>query len=182
MIENKDNLTIKPAIRLGVLFGIIMVLEFMIFYVMDIDPITNPTVGAVMNFCNYLIFPVALISHVLNDYKKTNHGFISFGESLKLGVTLCFIAGLIYALFSVIFNMIFPEFVDEILKKTKAVMIQKSPDMTSEQLEMAMTWTKKFMNPMIVVPVTILMFSFLGLIYSLIIGAIVKKDKPQSFN
>ena len=135
MIENKDNLTIKPAIRLGVLFGIIMVLEFMIFYVMDIDPITNPTVGAVMNFCNYLIFPVALISHVLNDYKKT-----------------------------------------------KAVMIQKSPDMTSEQLEMAMTWTKKFMNPMIVVPVTILMFSFLGLIYSLIIGAIVKKDKPQSFN
>ena len=60
-------------------------------------------------------------------------------------------------------------------------MIQKSPELTSEQLEVAMVWTKKFMNPMIAVPTTLLMFSFMGLIYSLIIGAIVKKDKPQSF-
>jgi uncharacterized protein YacL len=59
-------------------------------------------------------------------------------------------------------------------------MLQKSPDMTGEQLDMAMTWTKKFMSPMLMVPVTVLMYSFIGLIYSLIIGAIVKKDKPQS--
>ncbi|WP_298224357.1 DUF4199 domain-containing protein [Flavobacterium sp.] len=181
MTENTSNTTAKSAVQLGILFGIIMVLEFMVAYVMDIDPISNPTAGTIMNVCNYLIFPVTLIFIVCNDYKKANYGFISFSECLKKGVTLCLIAGIIYGVFSVIFNMIFPEFIDEILKKTRAVMLEKSPEMTSEQLEMALTWTKKFMNPMIAVPVTLLMFSFLGLIYSLIIGAIVKKDKPQSF-
>ena len=180
MEENTTNTPTTSAVQLGVLFGIIMVLEFVVLYIMDIDPISNPMIGTIMNTCNYFVFPVGLIYMVCNAYKKSNFGFISFGECLKKGVTVCLIGGLIYALFSVVFNYFFPEFVEEILRKTKAVMIQKSPDMTSEQLEMAMTWTKKFMSPMLIVPVTLLMFSFIGLIYSLIIGAIVKKDKPQS--
>jgi hypothetical protein len=46
---------------------------------------------------------------------------------------------------------------------------------------MAMSMTKKFMSPALMVPVTIAMYSFIGLIYSLIIGAFVKNDNPQSF-
>jgi energy-converting hydrogenase Eha subunit A len=181
MTENTTAVSTKSSVQLGVLFGVIMVLEFVVSYVMNIDPISNPMAGTIMNTFNYLIFPVLLISIACNSYKKANGGYISFGQCLKTGVTLCLIAGLIYALFSVVFNMIFPEFVEEILQKTRAVMLEKSPELTSEQLEMAMTWTRKFMNPMIALPVTLLMFCFLGLIYSLIIGAIVKKDKPQSF-
>jgi Protein of unknown function (DUF4199) len=180
MEANTTSTPTTSAIQLGIVFGIIMVLEFVVLYVMDIDPISNPMVGTIMNTCNYLVFPIVLIYLVCTAYKKSNFGFISFGECLKKGVTVCLIGGLIYALFSVVFNYFFPEFVEDILRKTKAVMIQKSPEMTSEQLEMAMTWTKKFMSPMLIVPVTVLMFSFIGLIYSLIIGAIIKKDKPQS--
>jgi len=40
--------------------------------------------------------------------------------------------------------------------------------------------SKKFMNPVFSIPLTILMFAFIGLIYSLIIGAIVKKDAYQN--
>jgi hypothetical protein len=39
---------------------------------------------------------------------------------------------------------------------------------------------RKFMNPLIVFPVTLVMFSFIGLFYSLIVGAIVKNEKPQT--
>ena len=180
MEENTTNTPATSPIQIGMLFGVIMVLEFVVLYILDIDPISSPMTGTIMNICNYLIFPVTLIYVVCNAYKKSNFGFISFGECLKKGVTVCLIAGLIYALFSVIFNYFFPEFVEDILRKTRAVMLQKSPDMTGEQLDMAMTWTKKFMSPMLMVPVTVLMYSFIGLIYSLIIGAIVKKDKPQS--
>jgi hypothetical protein len=180
MEVNTTNTPTTSPIQLGIVFGVIMVLEFVLLYIMDIDPISSPMVGTIMNTCNYLIFPIILIYYVCSTYKKSNFGFISFGECLKKGVTVCLIAGLIYSLFSVVFNYFFPEFVEDILRKTKAVMMEKSPEMTSEQLEMAMTWTKKFMNPMVMVPVTVLMFSFIGLIYSLIIGAIVKKDKPQS--
>lgn len=181
MDANTTPSTSKSALPLGIFFGIIMILEFMVAYVMNVDPISNPTAGMIMNVSNYLLLPVVLIIVACHNFKKSNLGYISFGESLKTGVTVCLIAGLLYALFSVVFNFIFPEFVEEILRKTKAVMIEKSPDMTAEQLEMALSWTRKFMNPVIAIPATIVMFCFLGLIYSLIIGAIVKKDKPQSF-
>jgi len=52
--------------------------------------------------------------------------------------------------------------------------------MPEEQVEMALSWTKKIMSPAIGIPVTIVMYAFLGLIYSLIIGAITKKENPQS--
>ena len=172
----------KSALQYGILFGVFMILEFVISYVMNIDPITNPTAGVIINVLNYLILPVTLIFIGCDNYKKKlNGGFISFGECLKIGVSICFIAGLIYALFSVVFNMIFPEFTEEILKKTRQVMLKQNSSMTSEQLEMAMSMTKKFMSPVFVIPITLAMFSFIGLIHSLIIGAFVKNEKPQSF-
>lgn len=172
----------KSALQFGILFGIFMVLEFVILYILNIDPITNPTVGIIVNVLNYLVLPVILITLGCTNYKqKLNGGFISFGECLKIGVTICLVAGLIYALFSIVFNMVFPEFMEDVLKKTRQVMLQQSPELTSEQLDMAIAMTKKFMSPALVVPVTVAMFSFIGLIYSLIVGAVVKNDKPQSF-
>jgi hypothetical protein len=171
----------KSALQYGALFGVLMVLEFVIVYVMDIDPILNPTTGIVINTLNYLIFPVSIITFGSVNFKKNlNNGFVSFGECLKIGVTICLIAGLIYGVFSAVFNMIFPEFVEEIMKKTRQVMLQQNPNMTSEQAEMAISMTKKFMNPAIVIPATVAMFSFIGLIYSLIIGAFVKNENPHS--
>ena len=170
----------KTALPFGLLFGILLILETVIFYVADIDPIMNPTVGTVMNIANYLILPPLLIYIACNSFKKLNSGFISFGECLKSGVIVCIIAALLFALFSVAFNVIFPEYMDEILSKTKSVMIANSPEMTSEQVEMALSVTKKFMSPMILIPATIAIYAFIGLIHSLIIGAIVKKDKFQS--
>lgn len=169
----------KSGLQLGILFGVIMVLEFVLSYVLNIDPISNPAFGTTLNILNYLVLPVLFILMACNNFKKSNSGFISFGECLKTGVTLCVIAGLIYGLFSVLFNLIFPEFIDEIMSKMRTVMIEKSPDMTSEQLETALSMTKKFMSPAFALPITLVMFAFIGLIYSLIIGAIVKKDRPN---
>ena len=171
----------KSALQYGALFGVLMILEFVIVYVMDVDPITNPTTGIIINIVNYLVFPVSIISIGCVNYKKNlNNGFVTFVECLKIGVTICLIAGLIYGVFSAVFNMIFPEFVEDIMKKTRQVMLQQNPNMSSEQAEMAISMTKKFMNPAIVIPATVAMFSFMGFIFSLIIGAFVKNENPHS--
>jgi len=172
----------KSAIPFGALFGIIMVLEFMAGYILDIDPVSNQAYGVFINVLNYLILPVLFIFLQCNNYKKANLGYISFGQCLKIGVTICLIAGLIYALFTVAFNLIFPDFVEDLLRKTRTVILAQNPAMTEDQITVALSITRKFMQPYIVVPATVAMFSFIGLIYSLIIGAIVKKDKIQSFN
>ena len=172
----------KSALQFGVLFGILMILELVVSYVLNVDPTSNKSFGILLNLFNFLIFPVGFILLGCLNYKnKLNSGFISFGESLKIGVSVCVLAGLLYAVFAAVFNMIFPDFAEELLRKTRDVMVQQNPNMTSEQLEMALTWTKKFMSPAFSIPVTIIMYAFIGLIYSLIIGAIIKKDSTQSF-
>jgi len=172
----------KSGIVFGVLFGVIMVLEFVIMYVIGMKSLVNSSAGVIVNIANYLVLPVVFIYLGCNNYKKNiNNGFISFGECLKTGVSITFIAAIIYATFNVIFNFIFPEFVDEMISISKEAMISKNPEMTSEQLDMGLSMVKKFMNPLIVFPFTLAMFSFIGLIYSLIIGAILKNEKPQSY-
>lgn len=177
--------TVSPAksgIQLGVLFGVIMIFEFVVMYIIGMENLIETSVGLITNLLNYLVLPFLFIYLGCNNYKvKFNNGFISFSQCLKIGVSIMFLAGLIYAIFNVIFSVIYPDYINEVMAISKKAMLKKDPNMTSEQLEMGITMMKKFMNPFIALPVTIAMYSFFGLIYSLIIGAIVKKDNPQSF-
>ncbi len=171
----------KSAVMFGVLFGVIIILELVISYVSGIDPVTNPTFGIILNILNFLVLPIVFIVVTVNNFKKVNFGFISLGQCLKIGVSLCLIAGLIYALFNTVFMMIFPEYLENIMRSYRTVMLQNQPEMTAQQLEMALSMTRKTMQPAFMIPITLVMFSLIGLIYSLIIGLIVRKEKPQSF-
>ena len=172
----------KSALLYGMLFGVIMILEFVIGYVLDIDPQTNKAYGISINVFNFLILPGLFIYTGCNNFKiKLNSGFISFGQCLKIGVTICILAALIYSIFTSIFNVLFPEYFSHMFDKMRTIMAEKSPQLTSEQIDMAISFSKKFLNPAIAIPTTVVMYAFLGLIFSLIIGAIVKKDPNQSF-
>jgi len=178
-----DNTTspAKSGLTYGLLFGAIMILEFVVGYVMNIDPQTNPTYGVVISVLNYLVLPLLFIYLGCNNYKTNiNSGFISFGQCLKIGVTICIVAALLYSIFSSAFGMIFPEYFEDMFNKMRIVMSEKNPELTTEQIDMAISMSKKFMNPVFAIPLTMIMFAFVGLIWSLIIGAIVKKDGNQS--
>ena len=171
----------KSAVQYGVFFGVIMVLEFVILYIIGIDTITSPAIGIVINLLNFFALPILFITLACINFKKKNNGVISFSQCLKAGVTTAFIAALIYALFTVVFNLIFPEFTQEMLEKTRTMMTERNPNMSQEQMDMALSWTEKFSSPFIVVPFTLAFYSFVGFIYSLIIGAILKNDRPQGY-
>jgi hypothetical protein len=180
-MENKQT-TSKFALQYGVLFGIIIIVEFVLGYVLDIDPIANKAYGIVINLLNYLILPSVLIYVACNSYKITiNSGFISFSECLKIGVTICVLAGLISSIFAAGFMYILPEYVEDVIRKTRSVMLESNPEMTSEQAEMGLSMVKKFMNPVFSIPITVVMFSLVGLVFGMIVGAICKKEPLQSF-
>jgi hypothetical protein len=177
----KNTSPAKSGIIYGVLFGVIMVLEFTVMYVVGMRSLVNTPFGTIVNIANFLIFPILFIYLGCNNYKKNiNNGFISFGQCLKIGVSITFIAAAIYATFSVIFNFIFPEFVDEMISISKDGMLKSNPNLTAAQMESGLTMMKKFTNPFIVFPFTLAMYSFIGLLYSLVIGIIFKNEKPQS--
>jgi hypothetical protein len=143
--------------------------------------LVGTSAGVIVNIANYLVLPLLFIYLGCINYKKNlNNGFISFGEALKVGVSIAFIAALIYGLFNIAFNFIYPDFINEMISITQDDMIKQNPNITSKEMEMGIEMMKKFMNPLIVLPVTLAMYSFFGLIYSLIVGAIVKNENPQS--
>lgn len=168
----------KSGLSLGLLFGLIMVLEFVIMYLIGMKSLVNSSAGLIVNSANYLILPLLFIFLGCNNYKNNiNNGNITLSECLKVGISITFLAAFIYAAFNVIFNILFPDFVNEMIEISKEAMISKTPNLTDEKLETGLTMIKKFMNPFIVFPVTLAMYSFFGLIYSLIIGAFVKNEK-----
>lgn len=175
-MENQAK-TSKFAMQNGVLFGVVLVLEFVIMYFADLDPMKTPAIGVVVNLLNYLIFPVLFISLAATQTKAAYGGFISFGEILKIGTLVAALGGLIYAVFYIIFNMLYPEFTDELMSKMEEQMRSQSPDMPEEQLEMALSMTKNFLNPWIAAPVSIIIYTIVGFIESLVIGAIVKNER-----
>ena len=179
-MENKVSPS-KSGLIYGVLFGVIMVLEFVIMYIIGMESLANSSAGVIVNMANYVVLPIIFIYLGCNNFKNNiNEGYISLVESLKVGISITFVAAIVYGIFNLIFNLIFPEFIDEMILISRNAMIKQNPSVTEAELEMGLSMMKKFMNPYIVFPFTLAMYSFMGLIYSLIIGAIIKKERPNA--
>jgi hypothetical protein len=58
-------------------------------------------------------------------------------------------------------------------------MLVKNPEMTQEQIDMAMNMSAKFMSPMIMSAFAIIATLFFGFIISLFAGLVMKKNPPQ---
>jgi hypothetical protein len=129
----------------------------------------------------YLSSLVLIVGIVLAQrfYKANNAGFMSYGEGMSIGNILSLIAGLIGAVFSYIYiNFIDNSMVARILEKTRSDMEAKG-NMSDEQIDQAMSWTAKFMEPGYMAIMIIVMTMIAGLITSLIVSAILKHTRPE---
>jgi general stress protein CsbA len=168
----KQNSILKYSFGPGLVLGAISIIYAVVLYVLNADVIENSWLG----WINHLIL-IAAIVYYQNDYKKNyNEGFLSYGEGVKLGVTIAVIAGIIGAIYSYIFNtMIDPEYVESMLLKVEAQMAE-NPQMTQEAIDTAMGFTRKMADPVIQIPTAIIGSAIGGLIFSLIVTAFTKKS------
>jgi len=180
-LEKKPSLA-KSTLPFGIAFGIIMIIELALSLIMDFDAVNNSGIGVSMSLFNYLVLPVIFISLACNNYKnKINGGYISFIECIKAGVSVCVVAGLLFSVASSLIYAVSPEIKTDILEKSK-VALAKTPGMTSELMQQSLTMSEVFMRPYILIPITVIIYAFVGLIISLIVGAIVRKENPGAFN
>ncbi|MFM2229083.1 MAG: hypothetical protein RL607_341 [Bacteroidota bacterium] len=169
----------KIILQYGALFGIIMVLEFVVGYALNIDPQTNKTYGLVINILNFLVLPFTLGFMGSKQLKESKNGFISIGETIKVVVGMGAIASLIYGVFFWIFTLIFPDFIPELMEKTRSITLEQNPNLSAAQIKMSLSIMEKFMKPYILIPSTILINCFVALIHGTILGLIVKKEQAS---
>ncbi|TRW24792.1 DUF4199 domain-containing protein [Flavobacterium zepuense] len=171
----------KAALSYGVVFGLVLIIEFVVFYALDINPQNGGAIAVVNSLLNYIVLPMIFIFLACNQYKKLSGGYITLAQALKAGVIVTVIAALVLGVFNIIFNMVLPELQAEMLQKAKEGMVAQNPNMTAEQLEMGIQVAELFMKPYVMLPMSMLIYAFIGLINGLIIGAIVKKENPGAF-
>ncbi len=127
------------------------------------------------------IVMVLVIVYGINEFKKSNGNYLSVGQAIKIGVGISLIAGIIGAVYQLIFiNFIEPDFMERMMQIQFDKMVENNPDMTEKQLEMSMEMGRKFSSPWITSAITIVASLFFGLIISLIAGLVMKKENTHA--
>lgn len=113
----------------------------------------------------------------MRDFRTQNAGFMSYGQGLGVGSLISAIVGLLGS----VFTMFYIQFIDttimqQSLNTARADMEARGMD--DAQIDQAMEISQKFMTPGMVFIIGILSYLIIGFIISLIVAAIMRKDKP----
>jgi hypothetical protein len=137
------------------------------------------TQESAVNWINWAITITVLVLGIYS-YKKTNDGFLTLSEALKLGLGISVISALIAIVYTyVLITFLDPETIEKTIEVTQNKMLDQNPEMSQEQIDAAKEMQLKF-SSIGVISTMILIFSlFLGFVVSLISGLILKRNRPE---
>ena len=162
----------------GAVLGLCLVVIATVMWVLGVDK-NNSLVPSILN--NGLII-VGIAYSVIQFRDTENNGFISYGDSLRLGTSVTFFSSVILAFYSFIFiNYIEPNTLNDMLMQAEQAILESRPEISDEELDLALEMTTKFVQPHWMLILGVLGGTFMGFIYSLIISIFVKKDNPNQF-
>jgi hypothetical protein len=127
-----------------------------------------------------IVMIIVLIVFCIQFGKQQTDG-VTFGKVFGYGFKISLVVSafmVIYTLLSI--YVIFPEFIDQILVKTRTD-LQAKGGMSDDQIDQAVSMTKKFMQPIPLIIFTFLATLFFNTIGSLLGAAFTKKSEPNVF-
>ena len=156
----------------GFLLGLVSILMSVLKYVLSSNYLEK-------NFFETLagiLITVALVVLPIYYYRKNNNGLLSLSQSIKIGLGVSAIAGIIGAIYFFVFaNYIEPNFADNLMNVQMKEAMASNPNVSEAQMQEGMEMAKGFMMPMFYTMV-ILSNLFFGLIISLIAGLVLRKE------
>ena len=132
------------------------------------------------SYLGYVIL-IVFIFLGLNHYKtKENNGFLQYGQGLGLGVLISLVGSVV----SGVFTYVYLTFIDP-AKHTELIRViqeqQMQAGMTEAQLEQMEGVMGMMMSPLSMAVMGIVGSVIIGLIISLIVAAILKKDPEPAY-
>lgn len=160
--------------RVALKFGIITAVAVIVYS--TLINLTGMTQNRALTSLAFVIL-IAGIVLAMKEYRVQNNTFMSYGQGLGIGSLISAIVGLLGSMFS----MFYLEFIDNTIiqqSMDKAREDMESRGMDDSQIDQAMAMTEKFMTPGFMFAMGVLSYVIIGFIISLIIAAIMRKDKP----
>ena len=131
-----------------------------------------------MQWVPYVLLLLGLIWAIRDRREKILGGNITFGEGFITGLVFSLVVSVITAIFGyIMMTMIAPDMIDEILKMQETKLVEKG--LSEEQIATAQRMSAPFMKPPILMLFGLVFYTLFGLVASLIVAAIFKKENPN---
>jgi hypothetical protein len=160
-------------ITYGLLLGTVSILISVIKYVFSSNILDKSIIESVTG----ILITIALVVIPITIFKKENNSQLTLSQSLKIGMGVSAIAGVIGALYFFVFaNYIQPDIIDKLMNMQIKEAMKTNPSMSAEQMQQGMGMAKKFIMPMFYTMVIITSL-FFGFLTSLITGLALRKEQ-----
>lgn len=165
----KISLT-RIALKWGLIQGIISIVFTTILY--NTDLWKNWMVSLLLS----LVLTFIILYFALNEFKQLNAGFLTFGEGVSIGTLTMATGGFL----SVIYDFSYKKYIDpNIINLTleNAREQYESMGFSEEQIEMSIEKAEQYMTSGVAFILAMVFIVLLGLLCSVIMSAILKKEK-----
>jgi hypothetical protein len=177
-IDPKEVSPWPTGSRHGLLAGLVLIVVGLIIHMTGMVDYTGQNTGGnwISNIATWGVMIAAIVLAVRQHKEQELGGFISFGRSFYVG----FIVSLLIALTSAIWGYIFfafvePGLIDTMIEMSREQMIEQQ-GMSESDADKAMGMMGWMMNPAILSLFAAVGSLIAGTIFSLIIGAIMKRE------
>lgn len=169
----EENLQVKPyATKFGTIFGAYSILILVLLYAFNYE---SDVLVSILNF----IITVAIVWYAIHLYKIDNRGLIDLTTSIKLGLAVGVIGGLIYGFYTYFhYEFIQPDYIIEMKSSMEAEMeaqIQRQ-QMSDEEAEMTRNMSGVFASPFVLGTIGLLSIIFKTFLVGLIVGMIKRNN------
>ena len=174
-MEEQQPKTGKFALKYGIIIGVIGIVFNLMLYSQDMHYQIDLK-RLIFTLVLGVIFIVVGSIFAIREFKKSNNGFISIAEGLKIGVGMALISGIIGIIFSfVLTKVIDPEMEQKALEYSTNVLLESG--MSQEQVQKQID-SQKNPNPFLQIAGVLIFNLFIGFIGSLIPALALKKSRP----
>ena len=169
--NSQKNIMITYGLLLG---GISIVFNLMLFY-LKMHYEQSPAVGIVS-----IVIMIGVLLFAFIQYKKSNEGYISLSEAIKIGLGVSLISAILGILYSFLLTEVLdPGMMEKVLDLQMEKIRINNPEMSQEALDGTRSMSEKFSTPLMRSAFQLIFALFIGFIISLIGGLIVKKKRPE---
>lgn len=164
----------RVALKWGLITGVALILYSTVLYTLDLT--TNRGMSVII----YVILIGGLVLG-MREYRTANAGYMTYGEGMSLGALLSAVAGLLSSVFSVFYTQVIdPGFQARITEQVRDQM-ESAGNLSDEQVDQAVEMMGKFQSPGLQFLFGVLGTILIGVIFSLVIAAILRKNKSNPF-